>query len=357
MLDADIEALDGQIQQFRTQLRDRDIRSVEVIADQVMHPWRLPGTLHTDLCLGILRANIELMEKSKQWLIQGLFEGADIPKPWPDTPAVTFAEHSVAPRAVNHSTAKGKAEGDKLSDVLPRFLHLMTTGEGWRGQTLAQNQTTYRLFLECCGDHPVSHYQRKDFAKFYDLLRDLPALYSKKREWAGCSLAEIVERTKSADHPRLAMKTIKRHFSALGRLFTYLKRRGEYAGENPAHGFEFPSKGRARDRRKMWEGEALKKLFASPVWTGCLAEGRRSVTGSQIIKDEKYWLPILGLFHGNRLEEFAQLRRSDVRCERDIWFLDINAEDTKQIKNEQSKRRVPIHPRVRELVSSTMYGQ
>jgi integrase len=99
----------------------------------------------------------------------------------------------------------------------------------------------------------------------------------------------------------------------------------------------------------MWEGEALRKLFVSPVWTGCLSEARRSTPGSQIIKDEKYWLPILGLFHGNRLEEFAQLRRSDVRCEGGIWFLDINDEGTKQIKNEQSKRRVPIHPKVQQL--------
>jgi integrase len=205
------------------------------------------------------------------------------------------------------------------------------------------------MFLGYCGDHPVSHYQRKDLAKFYDLLRGLPALYSKNKEWAGLSVGDIVEHSKGSDHPRLTMKTIKRHFSALGRLFTYLKRRGEYVGENPAHGFEFPGKGRARDKRKMWEGEALRKLFVSPVWTGCLSEARRSTPGSQIIKDEKYWLPILGLFHGNRLEEFAQLRRSDVRCEGGIWFLDINDEGTKQIKNEQSKRRVPIHPKVQQL--------
>jgi hypothetical protein len=30
---------------------------------------------------------------------------------------------------------------------------------------------TYRMFLECCGDPPVSHYHRKDLAKFYDLAR------------------------------------------------------------------------------------------------------------------------------------------------------------------------------------------
>src|SRR5262245_29800214 len=102
----------------------------------------------------------------------------------------------------------------------------------------------------------------------------------------------------------------------------------------------------ARDKRKMWQGDKLSRLFASPVWTGCLSRAHRSKPGAHIIQDEKYWLPILGLFHGNRLEEFAQLVRSDVRSEDDIWFLDINDEGKKQIKNRQSKRRVPIHPRV-----------
>jgi integrase len=145
------------------------------------------------------------------------------------------------------------------------------------------------------------------------------------------------------------MTTVKRHFSALGVFFAHLKRRGEYAGENPAYGFEFPTKGRARHRRDMWEGEPLARLFASPVWTGCLSKDRRSRPGSLIIRDDKYWLPLLGLYHGNRLEEFAQLHRSDVRCEDGIWYMDINDDDQKQLKNDQSKRRVPVHPFVQEL--------
>jgi hypothetical protein len=38
------------------------------------------------------------------------------------------------------------------------------------------------------------------------------------------------------------------------------------------------------------------------------------------------------------LQEFAQLRRADGRCRDGIWFLDINDDGTKQLKNEQSKR-------------------
>jgi hypothetical protein len=272
--------------------------------------------------LGLIKAKIQLLQQSRQWLKQGLVDEIKLDEEPPEQPP--------------HGQSICIEPAPKLSEVLPTFLEFMVTEKGWRGQTLAQSKATYDMFIECCGDRLVTQYQRKELRDFYDLLRGLPALYSKSKELSGLSLGEIVERTKGTDHQRLTMKTIKRHFSALGRLFTYLKRRGEYVGENPAHGFEFPDKRRARDKRKMWEGEPLKKLFASPVWSGCLSESRRSATGSLIIQDEKYWLPVLGLFHGNRLEEVAQLRRGDVRCSDGVWFLDINDEGTKQVKNAQS---------------------
>jgi site-specific recombinase XerC len=233
--------------------------------------------------------------------------------------------------------------------VLPGFIKLMVENEGWRGQTLAQNQATYRMFIECCGDLPVTAYHRMDLTKFYDLLRSLPKLYSKSRQWRGLSLANIAEQSQTENVERLTMKTVKRHFSALGRLFSYLKRRGEITGENPAHGFEFPDKRRAKEARDDWPSDELTKLFMSPVWTGCHSEARRSRPGKVIIKDDKYWLPILGIYHGNRLEEFAQLHREDIRCENGLHYFDINDEGSKQVKNQQSKRRVPIHRAVLQM--------
>jgi hypothetical protein len=95
------------------------------------------------------------------------------------------------------------------------------------------------MFIECCGDRPAIAYQRKDIASFYDLLLALPKLYSKSKEWRGLRLREIVAQSTGQECERLSMTTIKRHFfSALGRLFEYLKKRGEYNRENPAHGFK-----------------------------------------------------------------------------------------------------------------------
>jgi len=81
------------------------------------------------------------------------------------------------------------------------------------------------------------------------------------------------------------MKTVSGISPALGKLFDRLKERGVFVGGNPEHGFKFPKP---------------KAIGSDHV--------RRATPGPHLIRDEKYWLPILALYHGNRLEEFAQLR-------------------------------------------------
>jgi site-specific recombinase XerD len=232
--------------------------------------------------------------------------------------------------------------------VLKSYVDYAVKEKGWRGQSKAQNEATFSMFQQVCGDQPVTAYTRRNLAEFYDLLRALPALYSKDKRWRELPLRKVVEAAKDDPAKRLTMKTVKRHFSALGGFFTYAKRHGHLDGENPAHGFEFPSRGRANSKRQMWEGEALRNLFQSPVWTGCHPVFRTR-PGTQVIRDDKFWLPLLGLYHGNRLEEFAQLRREDVKQQDGIWYLHIHGEDGRQIKNEQSARRVPIHPEIQRI--------
>lgn len=64
-----------------------------------------------------------------------------------------------------------------------------------------------------------------------------------------------------------------------------------------------------------------------------------------------FWLPLLGLHTGARLEELCQLHLEDIRQEdgSGVWFLDINDEGNKHLKSEAGKRKVPIHPALIEL--------
>ncbi|QEX18037.1 integrase [Hypericibacter terrae] len=334
-IDADLSIIDHLIGETAEALARRDVRSVAATVDRLLAKHELPAEQRPVLALSVLQAQLKVLETARQRI---LGQHPEL--------ALDDTSRQLAP-APEPSAVPGpslREAGPLLSAALPNFIDYMVTEEGWRGQTKAQSETTFRLFVEWCGDKPLQAYTRKDTAGFFDMLRKLPALYSKDKRWRDLSLPEIITQSQGIEVERLTMKTVKRHFSALGRLFDYAKKRDQYIGENPAHGFDFPTKGRGKGKaRKVWAGEPLRKLFASPVWTGC-HPSFRAQPGDKIIRDDKFWLPILGLYHGNRLEEFAQLRREDVKREGDIWFFDIHDQGGRQVKNDQSIRRVPLHP-------------
>lgn len=64
---------------------------------------------------------------------------------------------------------------------------------------------------------------------------------------------------------------------------------------------------------------------------------------------DRYWICILALFTGCRVNELFQLNISDVKCEKGIWFFDINIENNKHIKNKFSIRKVPLHNEIIKL--------
>lgn len=143
--------------------------------------------------------------------------------------------------------------------------------------------------------------------------------------------------------PTLTQKTIKRHFSALSAFWGEAIATGD-AEANIFSDFKFAAAKRAKDERDQWSEDELKALFSSPIWSGCLSEGRRAQKGEHIIRDEKFWVPVIGLFSGMRLEEICQLRTDDIRSEVEINFFDINDRASRQVKNSNAVRRVPIHP-------------
>lgn len=64
---------------------------------------------------------------------------------------------------------------------------------------------------------------------------------------------------------------------------------------------------------------------------------------------EYYWLPVLGLYTGARLNEIFQLTVDDIFLDGPVPYIDININGNKTIKNRTSIRKIPIHPKLFEL--------
>lgn len=337
----DLKFAESEVKQQRHEIKHRYLSpSFEEWAESLIEKHGLPASVLPDLAFDLAQVRLQRLEKELEWLQRGPVDVVPLPLAVPElvkSPSVAEAQPPVALEPAKVLP--------KLSDLLPDFLDVMTdAGEGWRGQTRNQNSATYRMFMEVCGDRHPSQYARADLSTFHTTLRKLPAMYSKSARWRDMRIVQIAALQHAPEVPRLTAKTMKRHFAALGSMFTHFIQHGVVQGVNPAHGFSFPKQGRANTKVDMWQGEELVKLFSSPVWAG---SGRwRSKPGPNVIRDDKYWLPILGLFHGARLEELAQLKCTDIKQEAGIWYFDIADGEGQQLKNAQSVRQVPIHPKL-----------
>ena len=63
----------------------------------------------------------------------------------------------------------------------------------------------------------------------------------------------------------------------------------------------------------------------------------------------RYWIPLIALYSGMRLNEICQLYVDDIKYN-NIWYFSLTDErELQHLKNEQSKRDIPVHPKLIEL--------
>ncbi|GKT27198.1 site-specific integrase [Acidovorax sp. SUPP3334] len=111
-------------------------------------------------------------------------------------------------------------------------------------------------------------------------------------------------------------------------------------------GFEVKTNARKGTIKRAFTQAELKAIFGDAYYEN--ANYNRSY---------QYWVPLLGLFTGARLNEISQLQLNDVRQDdAGLWYIDITAsadddedEDTKSVKNEESRRLVPVHQTLLDL--------
>ncbi|MBY8124482.1 site-specific integrase [Vibrio fluvialis] len=91
----------------------------------------------------------------------------------------------------------------------------------------------------------------------------------------------------------------------------------------------------------------LKLIFSDPIFT------ERKVSYNPISKrplNYQYWLPLSSLLLGARPNELAQSCCGDIGQEDGIFYWDLNTEhENKRLKNDGTKRKVPIHPKLISL--------
>ncbi len=137
--------------------------------------------------------------------------------------------------------------------------------------------------------------------------------------------------------------TIRTRLAALAALLEYAMH-NDLSERNPAATVRVQAAKSSKTTREHIAIEDLQRLFSSVVFT----TGKRPRGGAG---EAAFWLPLLALFSGCRLEELGQLLVRDVKHSPEgIDYIEVTDQgDGQKLKTKGSRRAVPIHPTLIQL--------
>jgi integrase len=230
--------------------------------------------------------------------------------------------------------------GITFGELAKRFQQAQIDEGAWTHvKTTPQRIARLKIIVELIGAHRrLKTLRRTDFLTLRHLLRFLPYGAPQLAARERISIKQlIIERTAPAINPR----TAKSYFELAKSLIRYAQDQ-ELIEHDITANLTFKTRNAPPPRRRTYTHEMLTKLVKGPVHTA-------SQLPSWRMDEYKFWLPLLGLYTGARLGELCQLQLRDVRCSNNIWLINIDNSDGKQIKNTQSIRQVPLHEELIKL--------
>lgn len=210
-------------------------------------------------------------------------------------------------------------------------------------------------FVELVGaSFPIAKVTKAEVRDWKQLLAKYPVKATETKVFAGMNIQQIVKANEKVGKPVIADRTVNRYLSSLGAFLTWAVSNG-YMDKNPTEGLMLNKETKAPTY--PFKTEQLVTLFNSPWFTGCKgADEWRNVSkpGDVLIRDHRFWVPLIMLFSGARPGEIGQLAVTDVRQQHGHWIMHITTEgdeteEGKSVKTEGSMRVVPVHPELIRL--------
>lgn len=183
-------------------------------------------------------------------------------------------------------------------------------------------------------DIPLLTLDRQAMRDFSRILAAQPA-NPKQKEYLGKSLLEI-EQMEVPQDQRLSDKTLDTKFTMIKSFLNWCEMEYGIHAKPLNAAMTIPKAQRSVEKkRRAFTTEELKALFRPSSYIANTDD-----------KPSNFWIPVISLFTGMRLEEIAQLHVRDIRQDEGVWCFDINEQgyDGKHVKTEAGKRLVPIHP-------------
>ena len=228
-----------------------------------------------------------------------------------------------------------------ISKLIDDYIESTERQKELREKTLIEYRNTLDLMVEIIGDLPINQLSQKHGRLLSSSLEKLPPRRKTDGRYNQKSVKQLIKM--EVDNP-MDTRTVNKLIQRCSSWLNWVIRNGYYTERNIFHGKSIPSnKGKNTITRQPFTDKQLKLIFNK----GYL---QRTLNSTSPCKFVFYWIGILGLHHGTRLQETSQLYISDIYPLNKIWVIDINDNTKdKKLKTPNSKRIIPLHQTLIDL--------
>lgn len=185
---------------------------------------------------------------------------------------------------------------------------------GLAKDTTGSTFRTLTLLKMACGDIPVSRIDHAHIYRLWELLRWAPPLLLSDPKYRGYTYDQAVALGKELAVPPLAPKTLEKHRRFLSTFFKGLVEANAIPA-SPMAPFKKFKEDLAEDADKaerLFDESDLQKIFAQETFVPWAKN-----------HPHRWWMPMIGLYTGARINEVAQLKVADIVQEAGMWWLRI----------------------------------
>lgn len=222
-----------------------------------------------------------------------------------------------------------------------------------RPQSVHDTKVAVKDLIAFFGDVAVATFTKDMLLDYRDAARVMPV--DMPRADRTLPFPDRFAKYKGNTRNRIGATTVKKRIGAIQALLAYASKEG-WIVSNVGAGVSVEGAGKAKTPRRSFQSEELKTLFGSNIFL----QPKLSLDRKTKVSDlTLYWLFLIGVTSGARLEEIGQAHVADIRRRDGVLHIDIDdyvANDGtndqvqgKSVKNDDSRRLVPIHDRVMEI--------
>ncbi|NNA50289.1 tyrosine-type recombinase/integrase [Pseudomonas lactis] len=279
---------------------------------------------------------------------------------------MTLISAPSSPATVSYECCRSDRAKELVSSLMEQFLTRKQIK--WKPDQHKRMATQCGAFVDLMNDPPLGSLNRQLIWDYETKLRKMPEnRYSAARRHKTQDANQLLAMAEKHGETRLSSASVERYMDSLSSMFAWAVD-NMILTLNPAKRAIEKSKKitRNQDDRFLFEKSYLDKIFSAPWFSTGTGERNKQGRFYQF-RPHFYWLPLLGLYTGGRINELCQLYIDDIKLSKSgVCYLDFNLDtpdkmDTdvrdgaetagsdKTLKTVNSRRIIALHPHLIEL--------